>query len=107
MLPIFEWDKLVFFGENSATKDEVETAIKQKFDGFEEYTRPMIFLYKHKIVYTENNPLDVEQPTQGEIRIVELSNSLSSSHIIINKDNDKFHVRFRKWGSVSYYELYR
>lgn len=64
----FEWDKVYFF-EIPSTKEYVNKCIGIDYANYVEFTRPIIFLNKGKIVYSENNESSVESLVDEQIVI--------------------------------------
>jgi hypothetical protein len=73
----FEWDT-VYFSSSIPRIENVEKAIGLRYDFYEEFTHPIIFIKEHRIVYYENCKGSVEGIVKNQIFIKSESGSFIS-----------------------------
>jgi hypothetical protein len=98
----FKWDKLVVFREG------VSNITLNRILGFEyknstDLMRTMIFLYKNKIVYCEEERYDPESPSKLNFRFRD--NPKSISLMVFNLNNAVFQATKERIDGVDYYGL--
>ena len=99
----FRWDKMFVFNE-AQPPEEIEQAIGSKYPYYEEFSRTIIFLYKHKIVHYENNESDIETATDGSV-IFDYPDSLK--YKLYTPNNVKFRFKSIPFSKGTYYKLYQ
>lgn len=62
----FKWDKLMV-SNGYLSPEQIEAAIGMDYPYWKNNTRPMIFLYKNKIIYHENNEDNVEHILNNQV----------------------------------------
>lgn len=62
----FDWDKMYAF-KYTATKQDRETALGMKDDGYRDLERQLVFLKNGKIVFQESEPTNSEHPIKNEV----------------------------------------
>ena len=62
----FKWDKMLA-SNRYLSPEQIEAAIGVDYPYWKNNTRPMIFLYKNKIVYYENNDDNVEHILNNQV----------------------------------------
>jgi hypothetical protein len=98
----FDWDKVYIFGV-PATLEEINDAIGIPYSKYEEFTRPLIFVKGNEIVYSENNPSDIEGIMDGQLVFGNATDTIKYN--LFTSENAVFEVRKRKSKSKTYYEL--
>jgi hypothetical protein len=96
----FKWDT-VYFVENS---EEVSSIIKMDYPTSGGFKKSVIFLYKGKIVYYENEETGMENLQRGEIIIGDNVNDTSRYKMFV-PDSAVFKGSIKMDGEIKYYEL--
>jgi hypothetical protein len=65
-LTSFSWDKMYVFGPG-LTEDRIKEIIGIDYPAYVEFTRPIIFIKQSKIVHFENDYIDEEYFTDGQV----------------------------------------
>lgn len=97
----FEWEKMYAFNY-PISLESIENAINAPYPYYEEFTRPLIFISKGKIVYHENNPSNVEGLLDGQV-VFALPDSLAFGQYLYS---DIFIVNKRTSANGIYYDLH-
>lgn len=98
----FKWDK-VYISDIPSTLQEINEAIGVEYSYYEEYTRPIIFFNKGKIVYHENNPSNIEGVISDQVIFGNATDT--TKFRVYSVEEAVFKVRKRKSNSKDYYEL--
>ncbi|RKR84893.1 hypothetical protein BDD43_5146 [Mucilaginibacter gracilis] len=101
-LTSFKWDGLCVFN-TPLPKQDVETALGVPYPDYEEGTRPLIFFYQGKIVYSENNPNGLIKGTPGQV-IYDYAVGLHYG--VYNPQNAVFNVKVEKGGPKTFYSMH-
>ena len=96
----FEWDKMVVFGYG-ASDSEVEHVLGIKDHRGGEFQRNIVFTKEGKIVFHEEEPVDVERPLRDEV----IFNFSSGADYAIYPHNVVFKVSEKSSTNGRYYEL--
>jgi hypothetical protein len=97
----FDWDELYVF-DSSVSPEIVEDAIKTKYEKYMEFTRPIIFTLKGKIMYSENDPVDIEGVLNNEV-IFNYPDSVK--YQVYNHGNAIFKIKKMNSGQKVFYKL--
>jgi hypothetical protein len=62
----FSWDKMFVF-KYGAQRREVEEALGCPFPNYTEFTRKIVFMSEGKVVFSEQEPTNVERPLDQEV----------------------------------------
>jgi hypothetical protein len=98
----FQWDKVYFF-EIPINKDFINTSIGIDYPNYVEFTRPIIFLNKGKIVYSENSEASVENLVDEQIIIGDLTDTTKFK--IFTPEEAIFKSMTKENDNLKYYEL--
>ena len=97
----FEWDK-VYIYNHPTTLENVSDTLGIRYENFVEHRRPIIFLYKNKIVHAENHMLWSDEIDDGQVVFDEYNYYLH----VYTSNNAKFILRKERYSSdVSFYLL--
>jgi len=97
----FHWEKMIVFNY-VVSLDEINKAIGTDYPYWEEYTRPIIFLYKKKIVHYENNRANLEHIIDGQV-VFDYPDSLK--YKVYTPRNSVFKAKKVTMQDGVYYEL--
>ncbi|MCG2611793.1 hypothetical protein LZZ90_09785 [Flavobacterium sp. SM15] len=98
----FEWDKVYFF-EIPTDKEYVNKCIGIDYPNYVEFTRPIIFLNKGKIVYSENNVSSVESLVDEQIVIGDIIDTTKVR--VFTPKEAIFKSAIKENDNLKYYEL--
>ncbi len=98
----FEWDKVYFF-EMPITKEYVNKNIGIDYSDYVEFTRPIIFLNKGKIIYSENNEASVESLVDEQIVIGDIIDTTKVR--VFTPKEAIFKSAVKENDNLKYYEL--
>jgi len=62
----FSWEKVYIFN-TPASLEEIEKAIGSQYPNYKEFTRAWIFMKSNRIIYSENNPSNIEHVIKDQI----------------------------------------
>lgn len=98
----FEWDTAYYF-ETPVSQAVINKIIGFKYQNYQEFTRPLIFIRNRKVVYYENNPSSIESLTKNQV----VFNGLTDTTVckIISSSNPVFKGYTEKNGEINYYRL--
>ena len=97
----FDWDKMYVFNY-TATSEEVKSIIGSAPSAFTELTRRIIFTWKNKIIYSEENETAVEGVVNKQV-VFDMPNTKNFK--LYSIDSSKF-IAYRKDSEGTlYYEL--
>lgn len=91
----FEWDTLFMF-HKITNLENIESVIGKKYNNYEEFTRPLIFIKKGKIVYSINRKSNFEGLTNEQF-IYENGN-----YSLKTKADSKFKVAIKDADGIKY-----
>jgi len=99
----FKWDVMYAFNY-SQPRLVIEKAIGLPYPDYQEGTRPLIFLYKNKIVHAENNPGVFAKTSKGQVIY---SYELGLQYKAYKPEQAVFKVKIGKNGGQTFYSLQR
>lgn len=98
----FEWDTVYFF-EVPITREFVNNSIGVNYNNYVEFTRPIIFLNKGEIIYSENNEASIESLVDEQILIGSITDTTKVS--VFTPNEAIFNVKVKENNHLKYYEL--
>ncbi|MHC0443097.1 hypothetical protein [Flavobacterium sp. 3-210] len=91
----FEWDTVYIFHKIS-NLEYIESIIGKRYNNYEEFTRPIIFMKKGKIIYTENRNSNFEGLENEQLV------HQNSIYSIKDNANSKFKVKIEQRGNIKF-----
>ncbi len=98
----FEWEKVYIF-QMPVPKEYVNRTIGIDYIDYTEFTRPIIFTNKGKIVYSENNQASIESLIPEQVIVGGLMDT--TKVWIFNVNQAIFKARVKENNHTKYYEL--
>jgi hypothetical protein len=97
----FGWDKMFVF-DYGVSQEQIEKALGTPFPGYVEFTRRLVFLKTGKIIYSEDEPTDIEAPVNG---MVSFGIDKADGYKVYTPDEAVFRAERNKFSKGIFYHL--